>query len=690
MRLPLPLLAAILAAAPLSPLSAESPPGIAETIAMPVASGLTGANARRRFAWVENRAGARSIWWTDAGGTPHQLGRQTGDPGVELSDLTFSADGERIAYVSGGDPEFPEATDPNPAAFPEAPLQIVHLALLRGDGTAGDLALGEGHGPSFSPTGDRIAFTHEGRLFLARADGGGGTMLAEMRGDIGPLRWSPDGGRLLFTVDRDDHSLTGLFDLASGTLRYLDPGLGHDVEPVFSPDGTHVAFIRYASPPPGADAGSGPYWSLHVVDLATGTGRDIWSAPAGPGARYNGTRSRNLFWSADDRLIFPWERDGWIHAYAIPAGGGTPAPLTPGAFEVESFLLDSTGRALVYAANAGDIDRRHIWRTPLTGGGARQLTQGPGIESAPTLAADAMGVIATDVRTPAHPALVGDGGLTPLAGRKADYRPAAGFVAPEQVVFRAEDGVEIHGQLFRAHGDDARRARPALVFIHGGPHRQMLLGFHPSGYYSNAYAMNQHLAAEGYTILAVNYRGGTGYGLAFRDAEGTGRAGASEYRDIVAAGHYLARLPGVDARHIGLWGGSWGGYLTALGLARNSDLFAAGTDLHGVHDMLRPDQPGLSPAQAATVHAQEWASSPIAAIATWRSPVLLIHGDDDRNVSFTQSVLLARMLKARRIPYEERMFAGERHGFIRYADWRAAYEAMDDFFRRTLATEAAK
>ena len=124
----------------------------------------------------------------------------------------------------------------------------------------------------------------------------------------------------------------------------------------------------------------------------------------------------------------------------------------------------------------------------------------------------------------------------------------------------------------------------------------MLLGFHPSGYYSNSYVMNQYLAAQGYDVLAVNYRSGTGYGQAFRDAPGIGREGASEYRDILAAGRWLATRDTVDPDRVGIWGGSWGGYLTALALARDSDLFRAGVDFHGVHTLLRPVPDNLAAA----------------------------------------------------------------------------------------------
>jgi dipeptidyl aminopeptidase/acylaminoacyl peptidase len=263
----------------------------------------------------------------------------------------------------------------------------------------------------------------------------------------------------------------------------------------------------------------------------------------------------------------------------------------------------------------------------------------------------------------------------------APIAEARGFVAPEAVEFESTDGLEIRGQLFRARGAGPH---PAVIFVHGGPRRQMLLGFHPSSYYSNAYILNQRLAALGFHVLAVNYRSGTGYGRAFRDAPETGREGASEYRDILAAGRWLAARDDVDPSRIGIWGGSWGGYLTALALARDSDLFAAGVDLHGVHSMLRPLPNSLSPEAQEQARRLQWESSPLAAIDRWRSPVLLIHGDDDRNVDFAQSLVLARELAARGVPYRDLVFPNERHGFFRHDNWLAAYREIIGFLDLTL------
>lgn len=644
---------------------------LADALALPVASNLTGARDVPRFAWVVNEAGVRNIWIGAGGTAARRVTAYTQDDGLQLYDLAFSNDGASFAFVAGGDEEYPDEEDlPNTGMAPLTPPQQVFVVGAEGGTPA---LVGQGHSPTFSPDGARLAFTRRGELWIW-ARGGEARRIARVDGHVDRLTWSVDGRQLLFSEDRGEHSYVALLDVEGPRLRYLDPGLGQSIEPVFSPDGRQVAFIRYQSPPPDATPDSGPYWSIRIVDVVTGTARALWTAPVGQGGRYSGTRSRNLFWTSQGQILFPWERTGWLHVYALDAArGGEPRALTGGDFEVETFVPDRD--RLFYAANVGDIDSRRIWRRPLGDGTAERLGS-VGMHFFPTLAGGQLAAIETGVSTPAHPVLL-DARSTPLAA----VPEAFGFIAPEAVVFRAADGTEVRAQHFPAQ---AAGRRPALVFIHGGPRRQMLLGFHPSGYYSKAYVMNQRLAALGYHVLVVNYRGGTGYGQAFRDAPETGREGASEYRDILAAGRWLAGQSDVDPARIGAWGGSWGGYLTALALARDSELFAAGVDLHGVHSMLRPVPNTLSPDAQQRARQLQWDSSPLGAIARWRSPVLLIHGDDDRNVDFSQSLVLTRELAARRIPYCELVFPNERHSFFRHDSWLRALRATEEFFGTTL------
>ncbi|HET7273812.1 MAG TPA: prolyl oligopeptidase family serine peptidase, partial [Longimicrobiaceae bacterium] len=250
------------------------------------------------------------------------------------------------------------------------------------------------------------------------------------------------------------------------------------------------------------------------------------------------------------------------------------------------------------------------------------------------------------------------------------------------------DGVQVHGQLFeRAGGGDDK---PAIIFAHGGPPRQMLLGWHYSDYYSNAYALNQYLANQGYVVLSVNYRLGIGYGHEFHRPPNAGDEGAAEYLDIVAGGEYLQSLPQVDPERIGIYGGSYGGFLTAMALARDSDLFAAGVDIHGVHDWTtgldQRDSYERAPDWEEALEVA-WQSSPVAYMDGWRSPVLLIHGDDDRNVQFSQTVDLVQRLEEHGVQYETLIIPDDTHHFMRHANWVRVDAATAEFFDRIFGME---
>jgi dipeptidyl aminopeptidase/acylaminoacyl peptidase len=253
------------------------------------------------------------------------------------------------------------------------------------------------------------------------------------------------------------------------------------------------------------------------------------------------------------------------------------------------------------------------------------------------------------------------------------------MVAPQPVVFSAADGLQIHGQLFLPPNQPPKPA-PAMVFFHGGSRRQMLLGWHYMYYYSNAYALNQYLANSGYVVLSVNFRSGIGYGLDFREALNYGASGGSEYNDVQGAGVYLRSRSDVDPARIGVWGGSYGGYLTAMALARASDLFRAGVDFHGVHNWAT--ELGIPPTEPDYRVAFE--ASPMAYIKGWRSPVLLIQGDDDPDVQFNQTVMLADALRQQKVEVEELVFPDEVHDFLLHKSWLQAYRAAVRFLARHL------
>ncbi len=644
-----------------------------------------------RVVWMANQSGKRNVWVADLDGTnfaPRALTAYTTDDGQDIGDLAWTPDGQSVLYVHGGDFEFPGRPDPNPALLTDGVEQTIFV-VSTGGGTPRRLAAGRS--PSVSPDGKTVAFlSKDGVYSLTLAeDSAKPAMLFHARGTPGAPVWSPDGRYVAFESGRGDHGFIGVYSVADKTLRYMEPSTETDRDPEWSPDSRQIAFVRTEGSRGVGPRRTGEPWSIHFADAATGAGHEVWHAEKGPGSVfYPLATEQQLFWTPGGHLIFPWEKDGWEHLYSVPVSGGAAMLITPGAFEVEH-VSESPDRAnLVFSSNQADIDRRHVWQLAPDGtGGPRELTKGDGIEVFPVMTSEGkVAVLRADARVPIRPALVArDGALEDLAPQlvPANY-PIRQLVAPQQVILPAADGMKIHGQLFLPSEKDGKK-HPALVFFHGGSRREMLLGYHYMDYYSNAYAMNQYLTSLGYVVLSVNYRSGIGYGLDFREALNYGASGASEYNDVQGAGLYLRSRDDVDPAKIGAWGGSYGGYLTALALARSSDLFAAGVDFHGVHDWAaRLNQQAAPDPDVARL---AFESSPLASIKTWRSPVLLIQGDDDRNVAFSQTVRMAAALRAQGVPFEEHVFPDEIHGFLLHRSWVEAYGLTADFFGRHLGME---
>jgi dipeptidyl aminopeptidase/acylaminoacyl peptidase len=692
-----------------------------QVMSSPFPTALTSAAKANRIAWVFDSRGERNIWVADA---PDFAGRQVthyqGDDGQDIFAVKLTPDGKTVVYARGSEVSS-EGHVANPTTEIKEPKQQVWAADVETGKPRllGDMGCGEEDCEDIQLTPDGLTAVWVGpknHLWMANVAGDKPAhQLMELRGEESEPQWSPDGKHLAFRTGRKDHAFIAIFDVAEQRVRYVAPSVDRDFAPRWSPDGKQLIFIRT----PGAEAHlpliprRAQPWAIWLADAETAQAHELWHSGKEMNDSLPAFAAESLNFAADGRIVFCSEQDGWNHLYAISVDGGAPRLLTPGNFEVEDVELTADKSTVLYTSNDGDVERRHISIAILQDLSRRNkldlrrlpLTTGKSIEWHPLMLADGTTIVCfgSSATSPAMPYRVvieqgkqdSQGFSRPIIHREMiaasalpkDF-PSEQLIEPQTVTFKSEDGLEIHGQLFvpRNHAAQA----PALIFVHGGPPRQMMPGFHYMYYYHNAYAENQYLASHGYVVLSVNYRLGIMYGRAFREAANGGWRGSSEYKDVVAGARYLQGLPYVDRKRIGIWGGSYGGLLTALALARNSDMFAAGVDFHGVHDWSAfLGGRGADAPDAKEAEKLAFDSSPVASVATWKSPVLFMHGDDDRNVPFSQTTDLIQRLRQRNVELEQIIFPDEIHDFLLWRTWVKGYKATADFFDRKLGGSTA-
>jgi dipeptidyl aminopeptidase/acylaminoacyl peptidase len=668
-------------------LSAQSIP---DFLSVPFPTELIVNKQGDKTAWVFNDAGSRNIYIAESPSyQSYPITQFNGDDGMEISNLSFSPDGMKLLFVRGN-PLNKAGLPANPAQLQESTERHIYVLHLKDKAI---IKIAKGYDPTWSPDGSAFVFIQNNQVYQAtwQSTGYAVNPYFKANGSVSQLRYAPNGKWLAFRLLKGMHAYIGIYSLEEKKVFFPDPSADRDSDPVWHPSLDKLAFIRIAPVRfnlPFSPKREAYPWQIRVVDLSNQSTGEIWRADVGMGSVFNEdlpVTENKLLWTKSGFLLFPWEKSGWLHVYARNEHTGEVKDLTPGEGEVENWGLSLDQQSLYISSNHADINRRHIRKINIDKLTTEIKVGGKNIAWKCHELKDGFVYLKSTAQEPAWPYIQTNGKEQALARALFPDNFPASLVEPETVTIEATDGFISYGQLLKPPHYQKGTRYPAIIFLHGGSRRQMFSGFHHGLYYSHAYALNQYFASKGYIVLTLNYRSGIGYGLHFREAENYGATGASEVKDVIGSAHFLRNRGDVDATKISLWGGSYGGYLTAHALAQRSELFLTGVDIHGVHnwnDEIPTFAPWYDPVKYPVAADLAFKSSPEYFIDGWKAPVLFIHGDDDRNVPFNETVYFIEKLRRKNINIEQLVFPDEVHSFLMHRHWIKAYQATFDFIQK--------
>jgi dipeptidyl aminopeptidase/acylaminoacyl peptidase len=648
-----------------------------------------------RIAFARELDGALDLWWTSEDldepvAVTHEVDRE---PPARVGGFVWTAAGDELIYALRGD--------------------LFRYRVQ--DDTSEPLAAetAEESSPALSADGARLAYLRDGQVWVGSYPQLDGAVITAAEPSFRSLRWSPDGRYLVATfgaseqVVEDTAALMGpkmrftrrearsglaVIEVATGAVHRVEDGPAYAGEASFSPAGV-LAWQEVS-----ADAkrrtiltATAPEWSPRtVVEEYDDAWWTLTYLAAGPR------------WSpVDERFVFVSERDGWAHAWLLDTADPDAAPvqLTRGDFEVEEPEWSPDGARLLLSANRGSSSER----------GLQLLDVSEGVDALPEMEPISRlrgtstygrwrpdgGAIAFLHADPASPLDLWAQEPGPMPARQlSDTWPEAAdeneLVAPERARYASADGTLVPAQLFLPPDvDDIEGPVPAVVWAHGGGIRQNRYGWHPMRAYAVFYGFHQYLLQQGYAVVMVDYRGSIGYGRAFRQDQYLD-LGGRDLDDVLAAVRYLRRLEEVDIGRIGVWGISYGGYLTLQALAQAPTAFDAGIDIAGVADWVdwSVDPGGLwidGRMGSVEEHSELYRrSSPIHAVNQIARPLLILHGTADGNVPVLQTFKLTDAMVRAGKPFDLMIYPGEDHAFVRDRTWRDAFRRIEDFFDESL------
>ncbi len=406
---------------------------------------------------------------------------------------------------------------------------------------------------------------------------------------------------------------------------------------------------------------------------------------------------RELFQNASGFLpdgktfYFSSEKTGYMHLYSVDTKASNPEvkALTTGGFEINDLALSRDRATFHITSTEAGAGERHLYSMSVSGGPRTRITTAVGAHAGELSPDGAM--LATIYSTGNQPPEVFVGPMANGLAKKLTTSPSALWQAgkwldPKVVMVTARDGVKVPARLYRPEelGAKPHPKRPAVIFVHGAGYLQNAHRYW-SNYYRE-YMFHHLLASKGYVVLDVDYRGSAGYGRDWRTAIYRHMGGA-DLNDIVDGAKYLVKEHGVDPKRIGVYGGSYGGFITLMGMFTTPEVFAAGAALRPVTDWAHYNHgytSNILNAPQTDLEAYQ-KSSPIYFAEGLKGALLICHGVIDVNVHFSDSVRLAqRLIELRKDNWEFAMYPVEDHGFVEETSWADEYNRIFKLFEREL------
>lgn len=420
------------------------------------------------------------------------------------------------------------------------------------------------------------------------------------------------------------------------------------------------------------------------------------------------------------KLLFLLENDGWAHYYLAEVsdvlrccGTDDQSPsgthgslnvrqLTFGEHEDFGHAGDAAAwwpdsRSFVYASNRDSRGERHLFRYYLDSGVNEKIVGLPGQNTMPKISSQGrLAFVHCDAFKNMDIWIVGEEGPRQVTFSMPPSWTEENQYVPEEISFKSAGGLTIYGYLMKPKNIRPGEKLPGLVWVHGGPVRQMRPGWHPLRSYALFHGFNQYLVSRGYVVLEVNYRGGIGYGRAFREAL-FHKMGVDDVEDVCNAGLYLKSLPYVDPERVGVWGLSYGGYMTLHCLTQRPEVFKMGVNIAGIWDFVQWTRwaekrygkgPGLfkvylggDPETSPDLYRQ---ASPRTFVRGMKAPLLNVQGTSDLNVDFEQMNSIIRDCVENGKYHEVIYYPGEVHTFAKKKTWLDAMPKIEAFMDRFL------